>query len=108
MHADYQSIDHALKSWWANARDTGGLRLSDPGYAAFLQIPEYKRFEFEIDRPILNGKNLLALDRYLSCPYHIRSAKRTYLTLTLFGSAEAMMATLYGDIAQWLQRLQQP
>jgi len=92
-------------SWWANTRDSGGLRLSGAGYEIFSRLEGYQGHEFNLEVSLMNGRNLLALDRYLTCPYHIGRRLGRHHILTLFGSKEAMMATLYGDVERFIASL---
>jgi hypothetical protein len=48
----------------------------------------------------LNKTGLLALDRKLTFPYYIDHKKKQ---LVMFSSREAMLATLYGDLKQFLE-----
>jgi hypothetical protein len=45
---------------------------------------------------------MVELDKKLTTPYYIDAKKKQ---LVLFGSREAMMATLHGDIRRWLELL---
>lgn len=97
-------FDQAVATWWYDGRGSGGLRLTDQGNKIFLQCLDLDAWHYEIDAAVLIPRNLLVMDRYLTCPYHLSRSRRTY-TLTLFGSREAVMANLYGDITRFLQSL---
>lgn len=94
------SVDQAMTTWWQNIRPNGGLRLTDRGYQAF-DFLELEKYRFELPEQFLTAKNLLALDQYMQWPYHIANRGRQR-HLTMFGSREAMMATLLGDLEQFV------
>jgi hypothetical protein len=98
-------LETALQRWWVNLRATGGLRLTDLGREVFSSIAGYESFEFETSADILTGRNLVALDRKMSEPYHLQKNRKTAV-LTMFGSREAMMASLYGDIQRFIDNLE--
>jgi hypothetical protein len=50
--------------------------------------------------PAIPGR-LLTLDRKLTCPYYISLGKKP--KLLLFGSREATMYSLYGDIDKFIK-----
>jgi hypothetical protein len=93
------AFDQALKQWWYNIREHGGLRLSSYGYVVF-NILELERWEHNLDSTIINAGMLLTLDQKLTCPYYITPGKKP--RLVMFGSKETMMLKLYGDIEQYL------
>lgn len=97
-----QEYNQALKQWWFNLRDSGGLRLSQQGYIIF-NILEIERWEHNLDSTIINAGMLIVLDKKLTCPYYITPGKKP--KLIMFGSKETMMLKLYGDIDRYLQML---
>ena len=101
---DAPSLDDAMRTWWMSRRDTGGLRLSDQGYTVFCNMLEVDSYEYEIDPKVLTPRNLILLDRYLTCPYYLKLSRKSN-GLILFGSREAMMAALYGDIKKFISSL---
>jgi hypothetical protein len=101
---DAPSLDDAMLSWWSNLREGGGLRLTEHGYDIFKNMLECDSYEYETDPKILTPRNLILLDRYLTCPYYLfQSRKGT--KIILFGSKEALMAALYGDIKKFILSL---
>lgn len=58
-----------------------------------------------MDVDLLTPRNLITLDRKMTCPYAIVRTKSPRAKLIMFGSKEAVMATLYGDIEMWIQSL---
>lgn len=99
-----QDIDEAMLTWWHNLREHGGLRLTLRGYDAMghqlkveswpIKPPDFKS--------VLSKKMYLDLDRKLNWPYYI---DRKEQELRLFGSREAVMARLYGNIKTWLDSM---
>jgi len=95
--------DVALKEWWVNLRDQGGMRLSEAGYIIFNML-EIERWQYDLSgRYPLKPSAYLALDQKLSCPYYIRPGKNA--KLIVFGSREAMMLSLLGDLDHYIEML---
>lgn len=92
--------DYALSVWWQDIRPEGGLRLSPEGCTVFIRLG-IDRYEFEIppDTSVRTGV-LLILSNKLTCPYYIVVGKKP--KLILFGSKEATMYSLYGDINRFI------
>ena len=93
-------LDHALKVWYMNIRDTGGLRLTAIGYAV-LRTLDIESWNMDLDPKKINKKTILELDRKLLWPYYIDTKKRQII---FFSSREAMLATLYGDLGSFMAR----
>lgn len=95
------TLDDTLKEWWKNPGKHAGLRLTAEGFFVFhlLEISHYE-FDVPASMPTLPGQ-LLTLDRKLTCPYYITLGKKP--KLLLFGSKEAMMYSLYGDLEKFLR-----
>lgn len=97
------SVEQALKEWWVNIRDSGGMRLSEAGYIVF-NILEIQRWEYDLhEYKPLKPRLYLTLDQKLTCPYYIHDRKNAQLIL--FGSQEAMMLSLYGNLDQYIKML---
>ena len=101
-----QGVDHAMSTWWANIRREGGLRLTTYGYEIMHDILKLESWELDLrdqERTIFTKRLILDLDHKLEWPYfievNIRKKKRR---IVFFGSREAMMATMYGDLKKWL------
>jgi hypothetical protein len=101
--AEHQiSFETAMLHWWQNLRAEGGLRLTDAGVIAFRDHAELECYTHELPtKQPLTKLMLLKLDRSITMPYYI-GPKRT---IVFFGSREAMMAALYGDLAKYIQNL---
>lgn len=102
--SEASSVDDAMRTWWMNVRNSGGLRLSKLGYKTFCETLEINSYEYEIDPKVLTPRNLILLDRYLTCPYYLKLSRKDN-RLILFGSQQAMMAALYGDIKKFISSL---
>ena len=101
---DAPDLDQALNTWWVNLREGGGLRLSEIGYQIFCNKLEFDSYTYDIDLAVLTPKNLILLDRYLTCPYYLTGSRKNS-RLVLFGSKEAMMAALHGDMQRFITSL---
>lgn len=104
-----QSTDHAMKTWWANIRRDGGMRLTDLGYEIMHDVLKLESWELDLrdrERTIFTKRLIVDLDRKLEWPYYIEvSVKKKRRRIVFFGSREAMMATMYGDLERWLANL---
>jgi len=103
-YPDAPSLDDAMVTWWQNIRDDGGLRLTYKGFYVFENLLELSSYSFELPEKLLTPKNLLALDRRMTCPYYMVN-NRKLNKLVMFGSKEAMMATLHGDMQRFITSL---
>jgi len=92
-------------TWWWNARPNGGLRLTDTGFDTWVTLVGLEHWQFDIADSILTPRNLLALDRFMTCPYYLKRQRRQH-SLILFGDQESMMASLYGDVAKFIASLE--
>jgi hypothetical protein len=97
-------LERAMKTWYQNLRNNGGFRLTETGYQA-LCMADVVSWSVDLDSRHLSQTMLLDLDSKLQWPYYLdrRGGK-----LVLFSTREAMMATLYGDVEQWLSNIQSP
>jgi len=104
-----QSTESAMKTWWANIRRDGGMRLTDLGYEIMRDVLKLESWELDLsdrERVIFTKRVILDLDRKLEWPYYIDvNMKRKRRRIVFFGSREAMMATMYGDLQKWLASL---
>ena len=97
----------AMRTWWHNTRPTGGMRLTSTGYAVFGKDLELAQYSFDLDDPyVLNGAMILEMDQKLQMPYYIWAKRSGTWKIILFGSSEALVATLYGDFKRWLDNYQ--
>ena len=95
-----------MRTWWHNTRPKGGMRLTSVGYAVFSKDLDLAQYSFDLDDPfVLNGAMILEMDQKLQMPYYIL-ARTGLRKIILFGSSEALIATLYGDFKRWLDSYQ--
>jgi hypothetical protein len=93
----------AMVSWWFNIRRNGGMRLTAMGYQTFANELELEHYSYAIDNPLLFDKHtILKLDRKMQMPYYIRAVKGITKEIIFFGSREAVMVNLYGNLQQFL------
>jgi hypothetical protein len=99
------TFDEAMVLWYTNIRNNGGFRLTQNGYQA-LKILALESWSVPLnDIKITMDKNLLlSLDRKLTYPYFIDYKKKE---IVFYSSKEAVMATMYGNIKNWLDNTPQ-
>jgi hypothetical protein len=104
-----QSTDSAMKTWWVNIRRGGGMRLTDLGYEMLHDVLRIESWVLDLadrERVIFTKRLVLDLDRKLEWPYYIDvNVKRKRRRIVFFGSREAMMANMYGDLERWLNSI---
>jgi len=97
------TVDTALPIWWHNLRKTGGLRLTDQGCNLLVNQLDVKYYDFNIDDPTeFTQHTILDLDRKMQMPYYIHVVKGIPKKIILFGSQEAVVVHLYGNLQQFL------
>jgi hypothetical protein len=97
------TVKRAMHSWWFNIRKTGGMRLTSPGYQTFCEDLDLTRYEFAINDPHgFNQHTILDLDKKMQMPYYIHAVKGIPKKIVFFGSREAVMVNLYGDLKKFL------
>jgi hypothetical protein len=97
------TIKRAMHTWWFNIRKNGGMRLTGPGYMVFVEQLDLARYEWAIQDPLsFNQHVILALDRKIQMPYYISATKGIPKKIVFFGSREAVMINLYGDLQKFL------
>ena len=97
---DRPTLEEALQSWWMNFRDGGGLRLTNAGFMAFGTC-DLETYSFAVPTNLVAiARHLLILDKKLDCPYYIKIGKNPQIVL--FGSRQAMMLAMYGDLEKWM------
>jgi hypothetical protein len=107
LGSDYAwDLDQAMRSGWQNQRDQGGLQLSVIGYRIFRDLAGYEAFEFAVPNAALIPRNLILLDRRMTWPWAMVRARGGLPQMVMFSSQDAVMATLYGDLEQWLSSLE--
>ena len=98
------NADLATSAWWVNIRKNGGMRLTVLGYHTFVEDLELEHYAYTIDDPMLfNQHTILNLDRKMQMPYYIHAVKGVPKKIIFFGSREAVMVNLYGNLQQFLE-----
>jgi hypothetical protein len=95
-------VNVAMKTWWYNIRSGGGLRLTELGYFTFKKVLDLESYSMEINWDTFDRTTILRLDQRLKMPYYIEVAKKIPKNIIFFGSREAMLARLYGDLNKFL------
>jgi hypothetical protein len=106
-------LEKAMKTFWLDIRNEGGLRLSDAGEQAF-KVADIETFEFPFRLKRITDKDaiytyqnlMLDLSLKLPCPYYIGRKKPTEPFIKIYDSKIAMMVNLYGDIYEYLRNSQ--
>jgi len=97
----------AMRTWWHNTRPSGGMRLTTVGYAVFSKDLDLAQYSFDLEDPhVLTSTMILEMDKKLQMPYYINARRSGSWKIILFGSSEALIATLYGDFKRWLDHYQ--
>jgi hypothetical protein len=105
--------DRAMKTWWANIRPQGGLRLTQHGYHIMHEVLQLESWQMDLSDDAaralpgrMTKKIILDLDRKLQWPYYLDfNVRKKKKRIVFFGSREAMMAAMYGDLERWLASL---
>jgi hypothetical protein len=105
--------DRAMKTWWANIRPQGGLRLTQHGYHIMHEVLQLESWQMDLSDDAaralpgrMTKKIILDLDRKLQWPYYLDfKVRKKKKRIVFFGSREAMMAAMYGDLERWLASL---
>lgn len=104
---DRVSLNAALASWWFNIRRTGGMRLTSVGYTVLVNRLDLEHYGYTIADPLIFNKRLmLKLDRKMQMPYYIHAVKGIPKRVDFFGSKEAVMVNLYGNLEQFVDNYQ--
>lgn len=104
---DRVGLSSTLHAWWFNIRRNGGMRLTALGYRAFTEDLDLEHYSYPIDNPLLfNQHTILKLDRKMQMPYYIHAVKGIPKQIIFFGSKEAVMVNLYGNLQQFLDNYQ--
>ena len=96
------TVDYAMNAWWHNLRGSGGLRLTEFGYKTFTQLLKLEHYNYSLEPFDLDSRIIIAMDRRLRQPYYIVTKKTMPVQVVFFGSKEAMMANLYGNIKKFI------
>lgn len=98
------TVDQARLAWWYNVRENGGMRLTSQGYKVFVKDLELEHYEFALPKDFrFNQRTVLALDRKLQTPYFLKKENHKLSKIIFFGSRDAVLANLYGDLEKFLE-----
>jgi len=79
------------------------MRLTALGHQTFTEDLDLEHYAYPIDDPLLfNQRTILKLDRKMQMPYYINIVKKIPKRIVFFGSKEAVMVNLYGNLQQFL------
>lgn len=94
-------FESAMKLWWTNLRNSGGLGLTKIGDKYFTQAElEYNTVPIpKLDTSVIQF--CLLLDRKMPCPYYIDWSKNNRF-VKIYDGRIAVMINLYGDIWKFL------
>ena len=80
------------------------MRLTQEGFDVLAKQLNIECYEFDVPtKNKLTQRTILELDRRLQMPYYIKRQSQGVCKLVFFGSREAVLANLYGDLNQFLQ-----
>lgn len=99
------SLNDALIYWYYNIRPNGGYRLTVHGHHT-LKILGLESWTVPLSdiKKTIDKTMLLSLDRKIHYPYYISFKEKQ---IVFYSSKEAMMATMYGSIKNWLDNMPQ-
>lgn len=97
-------INHAMQTWWRNIRQGSGLRLTVAGHKTMKQLA-VESYHFDINPEQLTPRLLVMLDQRLQDPYFLMADRRKPW-IEFYGSQEALLANLYGDLSKFLDNYQ--
>jgi hypothetical protein len=100
---EISDYDYAMKTWWVNIRNTGGLCLTTSGDQIFTQT-KIEHFDLVIDWTNFNDgvSCALMLDRRMPCPYYL-FFKNKQKIIRVYDSRVALLITLQGGIQNFLK-----
>ena len=96
----------AYHTWWYNIRKGGGMRLTPAGAEVFLKHLKLEHYRFAVDPFVITSQLMINMDRRLQQPYYISMKKHMPKEIVFFGSKEAMMANLWGDLRRFIDNYQ--
>jgi len=97
------TVELAQNKWWFNLRPGGGMRLTAHGYKVLTEQVGLKFYTYKIpDEMQFTQQTIIDLDRKLQNPYYIVTKKNFPIDIVFFGSKEAVLVNLYGDLEKFL------
>lgn len=93
------AVKEYLPVWWQNTRnkDSGGLRLTDEGYAVLKQI-DIATYDIPYPREMpVTAQIIVFLDKFIDCPYYL-----TNRSITVTDQRKAVELSLFsGDLRKY-------
>jgi hypothetical protein len=96
---DDKRFMHALRYWWANKRENGGLSLTYEGKYAF-EDADIEGYEVDTEGNGHIPSFVLLLDRRMQCPYYI--APHHKKQIIIYDGRIAGLIQLYETIDRYL------
>lgn len=102
---EINDFDYAMKTWWKNIRNTGGLGLTLYGDTVFKKIG-LESYDFDLGQNSYFGGigTLIMLDKYMPCPYSFRLHDRKK-HMRIYDGRVATMIMLTGDVFEYVDRI---
>lgn len=100
-----ETVEVAMTTWWQDHRGQSGFRLSDIGYVAFVTAG-IQSYEFELRDQQIRPVTFVTLNRKMQSPYYLVIQRRGS-RIIMFGSHEATMFALYGNIDRFVRALRE-
>lgn len=96
------NFDSAMLLWWQDNRPNGGMRLTIGGHEQFVSAG-LEHWRYDIDSFVPTPTALLMFNQHLIMPYYLQIGKKH--SVTFYGSREATLYALYGDIERFVAAL---
>lgn len=96
-------FDSAMLRWWQDNRDHSGMRLTDSGHEQF-RAAGLESWHYALESFVPAPSALLTFNQWLTMPYHLHLGRKNP-RITFYGSREAAMFALYGDVTRFVQAL---
>jgi hypothetical protein len=102
---EISDFDYAMKTWWKNIRNTGGLGLTLYGDNVF-KIVGLESYDFDLGQNSYFGGmgTLIMLDKYMPCPYYFRLSDRKK-HLRIYDGRVATMIMLNGSVTEYIEKI---
>jgi len=99
----------AMKKWWWNSLQNGGLRLTIDGFLSLTDDIGLEYHVWKLPEPKkITPQTLLKLDQRMNSPYYIRFAgkkERDLHSVMLFAGKEATYLNIVDDLDKFLDSL---
>jgi hypothetical protein len=97
---DSKTLDKNLSLLWQNPRKkaVGGMRLTDEGFAVFIEKMDMKSYDIEFPKEFtLTNQTTIWLDRFIDGPYYV-----TKKSIIVFKEKTAVQLVLFsGDVEKF-------